>query len=188
VRFYAPALYRTDTVASLETSHHGPYKCLYCRQDLVPLATITNKNRNLRCRYILCTAWPEGEFRPGAMSHQWYFCWVDRMPSPPSAITSLLSPPSTAPPLSALPVLTPPIPFQVLPVMYCSFSGCKWKCVPACDCERKMCRTHCQLNGGCQCKDHVSKASSKDIPQALPPVPLSLPSPNIDDSLIDSSL
>jgi len=68
--------------------------------------------------------------------------------------------------------------------MHCSFSGCKWNRVPARDCERKMCRTHCQLSGGCLRKDHVHSSGS----QVLPPNPLPSSSPNIGDSLIDPSL
>jgi hypothetical protein len=54
----------------------GVIKCLYCRCDLMPMTTTTNIHGNLGCRYVLCTAWPQGEFGPGMMSHQRYFCWV----------------------------------------------------------------------------------------------------------------
>jgi hypothetical protein len=127
------------------------YKCTYCQCQLTPSTTTTNTNGNLGRRYVLCTAWPEGEFGPGKMSHQRYFRWVDRTPSPSMMAAQTLSPPLPSPPLTAPASTTttfpPPLPFQ-LPT-YCSFAGCKWKRPPARDCTRNMCRTHCQLSGGC---------------------------------------
>ena len=46
------------------------YSCAYCRRELTPIMTTTNTNGNLGRQYVLCTAWPQGEFRPGTMSHQ----------------------------------------------------------------------------------------------------------------------
>jgi hypothetical protein len=154
----------------------------------------TPTNGNLGHQSVLCTAWPQGEFGPGTMSHQRYFRWVDRKPSPLLTTTaqrpspSLPSPPLTSPASSTS---------TSHAATYCRFAGCKWKRAPARDCTRNMCRTHCQLSGGCQRKDHISKASSQDapLPAALPAAPASSPSApdsspslHIDDSLIDPLL
>ena len=105
------------------------YKCAYCQCQLTPSTTTTNMNGNLGCRYVLYTAWPEGEFGPGKMSHQCYFCWVDRTPSPLTMAAQTLSPPLPSPPLTASALTTttfpPLLPFQ-LPT-YHSFVSCKWK-------------------------------------------------------------
>ena len=149
------------------------YSCAYCRRELTPITTTMNTNGNLGRQYVLCTAWPQGEFGPGTMSRQRYFRWVDHTPSPLSTTTA--QPPSMplpSPPLTA-PAFLPPIALQ--PATYCGFAGCKWTRAPARDCTRNMCRTHCQLSGGCQRKDHISKGSSQDapLPSALPSAPAS---------------
>lgn len=59
-------------------------------------------------------------------------------------------------------------------VTYCSFPGCKSKRAPARDCDRKMCRSHCQVSGGCQRKDHLNKT-----PQRIPLSPPFLPPPRL---------
>ena len=65
-----------------------------------------------------------------------------------AASTTLPSPPTLAPPAN-----------QTAPI-YCYFSGCKSKRLPAQNCTRRMCHTHCQLSGGCSRKDHIDKAST----------------------------
>ncbi|KAF8228393.1 hypothetical protein L208DRAFT_1403869, partial [Tricholoma matsutake] len=93
------------------------YKCAYCQCQLTPSTMTTNTNGNLGHQYVLCTAWPEGEFGPGKMSHQHYFRWVDRTPSPSTMAAQTLSPPLPSPPLTALASTTttfpPPLPFQL---------------------------------------------------------------------------
>jgi hypothetical protein len=142
--FRAPALCKTYIYAYLDTHYplsimNKAYSCAYCRRELTPITTTTNTNGNLGRQYVLCTAWPQGDFGPGTMSHQRYFRWVDRTPSPLSTTTA--QPPSTplpSPPLTA-PAFLPPIALQ--PATYCGFAGCKWKRAPARDCTRNMSNT-----------------------------------------------
>jgi hypothetical protein len=146
--------------------------CLYCKRALTPATTTTNTNGNLGRRYVLCTSWPEGEFGRGSLSHQRFFRWVDRTPSPSStppvvaSLTTLPSPPPTLPPPAV----------QNTPI-HCYFIGCKSNRLPAQNCTRRMCRTHCQLSGGCPRKDHINKAATS-LPATFTPLPaMSTPTP-----------
>ncbi|KAF8234055.1 hypothetical protein L208DRAFT_857185 [Tricholoma matsutake] len=105
-----------------------PLKCSYCKQVLTPAITTTNANGNLSRRYVLCTSWPEGEFGHGSVSHQHFFRWVDRTPSPSSTPTVTSSTTLPSPP----PTLLPPT-IQNTPI-YCYLMGCKSQCLPAKNC------------------------------------------------------
>jgi hypothetical protein len=148
-------------------ANNDHFKCPYCRSDLIPTVTTTNTNGNIGRRYVICKSWPPGQFGPGIMSHQRFFRWVDRTPSPPisqsvDTSTILPSPPSTMPfqDISIAPTTSIPLPATIS----CIFSGCKLKRAPAQDCHRHMCRTHCQLSGGCLRKDHINKAPTISTP------------------------